>query len=74
MAHRIARMLIGCGVGLLLVVPACRDHVTLPRTLPPIEVHFSPKGGCTEAVVKEIGCRQERHPGPSVQLQRSANP
>ncbi len=25
-----------------------------PQTLPPIEVFFSPKGGCTEAVVKEI--------------------
>ena len=24
------------------------------KTLPPIEVWFSPKGGCTEAVVKEI--------------------
>jgi phosphatidylserine/phosphatidylglycerophosphate/cardiolipin synthase-like enzyme len=23
-------------------------------TIPPIEVHFSPKGGCTEAIVKEI--------------------
>jgi phosphatidylserine/phosphatidylglycerophosphate/cardiolipin synthase-like enzyme len=26
----------------------------LPNTLPPIEVHFSPHGGCTEAVVREI--------------------
>jgi len=25
-----------------------------PDALPPIEVYFSPKGGCTEAVVKEI--------------------
>lgn len=27
-------------------------------TLPPIEIYFSPKGGCTEAVVKEIGAAQ----------------
>ena len=25
-----------------------------PRTLPPIAVHFSPKGGCTEAIIAEI--------------------
>ena len=25
-----------------------------PQTLPPVDVHFSPKGGCTEAVVKGI--------------------
>ena len=25
-----------------------------PKTLPPVEVRFSPSGGCTEAVVKEI--------------------
>ncbi len=26
----------------------------MPENLPPIEVHFSPKGGCTEAIVAEI--------------------
>jgi phosphatidylserine/phosphatidylglycerophosphate/cardiolipin synthase-like enzyme len=26
----------------------------LPATLPPIEVYFSPQGGCTEAVVREL--------------------
>lgn len=25
-----------------------------PVSLPPIEIHFSPRGGCTETVVKEI--------------------
>jgi phosphatidylserine/phosphatidylglycerophosphate/cardiolipin synthase-like enzyme len=25
-----------------------------PRVLPPIEVYFSPKGGCTDAIVREI--------------------
>jgi phosphatidylserine/phosphatidylglycerophosphate/cardiolipin synthase-like enzyme len=42
----------------LLLIPACRaqeDAAAAPnRTLPPIEVYFSPKGGCTEAVVKEL--------------------
>jgi phosphatidylserine/phosphatidylglycerophosphate/cardiolipin synthase-like enzyme len=37
---------------LLLLVPACRPRD--PQSLPPIEVRFSPKGGCTEAVVEEI--------------------
>ena len=37
---------------LLLLVPACQTQE--PPSLPPIEVHFSPRGGCTEAVVKEI--------------------
>ncbi len=36
----------------LVVVPACQTRQ--PQSLPPIEVHFSPKGGCTEAVVEEI--------------------
>jgi len=26
----------------------------LPAALPPVEVYFSPKGGCTEAVVREL--------------------
>jgi len=25
-----------------------------PKPLPPIDIHFSPKGGCTEAIVKEL--------------------
>ncbi len=36
----------------LIFVPACQMQE--PQSLPPIEVHFSPRGGCTEAVVKEI--------------------
>lgn len=38
---------------LLLLVPAC-EQPQAPGSLPPIEVHFSPHGGCTEAVVNEI--------------------
>jgi phosphatidylserine/phosphatidylglycerophosphate/cardiolipin synthase-like enzyme len=37
------------------LIPACQAQDTSqPTTLPPIEVFFSPKGGCTEAVVKEL--------------------
>ncbi len=48
-------------VALLLLVlhsPGCQAQDTSQpppaRSLPPIEVYFSPKGGCTEAVVKEL--------------------
>ena len=36
--------------------PGCQAQDTSPpsTTLPPIQVFFSPKGGCTEAVVKEL--------------------
>jgi len=37
---------------ILFFLPSCQPQG--PRTLPPIEVRFSPKGGCTEAVVREI--------------------
>jgi phosphatidylserine/phosphatidylglycerophosphate/cardiolipin synthase-like enzyme len=37
---------------LLFFLPSCQPQG--PRTLPPIEVHFSPKGGCTEAIVQEL--------------------
>lgn len=37
---------------LVLFLPACQPQG--PRTLPPIEVCFSPKGGCTEAIVREL--------------------
>ena len=36
----------------MLLVPACQTQE--PQSLPPIEVRFSPRGGCTEAVVQEI--------------------
>ena len=40
---------------LLCLLPACQAQDTShPTTLPSIEVFFSPKGGCTEAVVKEL--------------------
>jgi phosphatidylserine/phosphatidylglycerophosphate/cardiolipin synthase-like enzyme len=38
---------------LLLFLPLCQAQ-ELPKALPPIEVYFSPHGGCTEAVVKEL--------------------
>ncbi len=38
---------------LLATVPACSQS-WVPGSLPPIEVYFSPHGGCTEAVVNEI--------------------
>jgi phosphatidylserine/phosphatidylglycerophosphate/cardiolipin synthase-like enzyme len=55
---RLARL--GLVVLLLCSVAACnRDpFADLPRTLPPMEVYFSPEGGCTEAVVREIDAAQ----------------
>ena len=45
-------------LGLLFacLVPGCQAQDTSqpPTTLPSVEVFFSPKGGCTEAVVKEL--------------------
>jgi phosphatidylserine/phosphatidylglycerophosphate/cardiolipin synthase-like enzyme len=43
---------------LLLFLPACQPAG--PQTLPPIEVYFSPRGGCTEAVVQEIDAAKTR--------------
>jgi len=37
-----------------LLVPASLVAQAPTQSPPPIEVHFSPKGGCTEAVVKEL--------------------
>jgi phosphatidylserine/phosphatidylglycerophosphate/cardiolipin synthase-like enzyme len=41
---------------LLLLSPlwGCSPQGGLPQTLPPLEIYFSPHGGCTEAVVREI--------------------
>jgi phosphatidylserine/phosphatidylglycerophosphate/cardiolipin synthase-like enzyme len=41
------------------VACALRVYNPIPRRLPPIEVYFSPRGGCTDAVVREI--RAARH-------------
>jgi len=45
-------------ITLLLLAPGCRAQDAPQgqqvQTLPPISVYFSPNGGCTEAVVKEI--------------------
>lgn len=40
---------------LFLSAILCLAQQALAQSLPPIEVHFSPKGGCTEAVVRELG-------------------
>ena len=42
------RTRIGLPVLLVLLLPACQ------RSDPTVEVHFSPKGGCTDAVVAEL--------------------
>jgi phosphatidylserine/phosphatidylglycerophosphate/cardiolipin synthase-like enzyme len=41
---------------LLLLVPFCQaqEPPKVQQPLPPIEVYFSPTGGCTEAVVREL--------------------
>jgi phosphatidylserine/phosphatidylglycerophosphate/cardiolipin synthase-like enzyme len=42
---------------LLLSIPSCQaqEQPKVPPAFPPIKIYFSPQGGCTEAVVKEIG-------------------
>jgi len=40
---------------LVLHAPACQAQDISPTSLLPIQVYFSPKGGCTEAVVTELG-------------------
>jgi phosphatidylserine/phosphatidylglycerophosphate/cardiolipin synthase-like enzyme len=43
------------GLTFLCLFPACHAQDTSqPTTLPPVQVYFSPKGGCTEAVVREL--------------------
>jgi phosphatidylserine/phosphatidylglycerophosphate/cardiolipin synthase-like enzyme len=42
---------------LFFILPGC-DNAGSSRPLPPIEVHFSPKGGCTDAIVAEINSAQ----------------
>jgi phosphatidylserine/phosphatidylglycerophosphate/cardiolipin synthase-like enzyme len=46
---------------LLLFLPSCQaqEPPKAPQSLPPIEVYFSPKGGCTEAVVKELNAAKD---------------
>jgi phosphatidylserine/phosphatidylglycerophosphate/cardiolipin synthase-like enzyme len=36
-----------------------QQATALPKTLPPIEVFYSPHGGCTDAVVREIAAAQK---------------
>ena len=44
----------------VLRVPGCQAQQEVSQTsLPPIQVYFSPKGGCTEAVVKELDAAKE---------------
>lgn len=41
-------------VCICVLLPCGCDNTFSSRPLPPIEVYFSPKGGCTEAIVGEI--------------------
>ena len=42
-------------IAILVVARQEQGLIYGQQALPPIEVYFSPKGGCTEAVVKELG-------------------
>lgn len=50
------RLLLVSPLILLAAFPACemRNPPRALQDLPPVEVYFSPKGGCTEAVVNEL--------------------
>jgi len=41
---------------LLTACTACGQLLSAesPQPIPPIEVYFSPKGGCTDAIIKEV--------------------
>jgi phosphatidylserine/phosphatidylglycerophosphate/cardiolipin synthase-like enzyme len=43
-----------------LIYQKINQRVGLPGTLPPIEIYFSPHGGCTEAVVQEINAAKTK--------------
>ncbi len=45
-------LLVAALVALVAAIPMCRQQ---PATTPSIEVYFSPRGGCTDAVVRQIG-------------------
>jgi phosphatidylserine/phosphatidylglycerophosphate/cardiolipin synthase-like enzyme len=46
---------------ILCCLTACQPAHSQPPPVPPaIEVHFSPHGGCTDAVVKELGNAKSR--------------
>ena len=50
-------------LALLLFVPACRAQEApqgqQAQSLPPIQVYFSPNGGCTDAAVREINAAKD---------------
>jgi len=46
-------------LALVLFLPSCQAQEQPQPSLPPIEVYFSPKGGCTEAVVKELNAAKK---------------
>jgi phosphatidylserine/phosphatidylglycerophosphate/cardiolipin synthase-like enzyme len=49
------RLVLVLGLVFVCLPPACQvQDTSQPTSLPAIEVYFSPKGGCTEAVVKEV--------------------
>jgi phosphatidylserine/phosphatidylglycerophosphate/cardiolipin synthase-like enzyme len=54
------------GIVLVSLLLGCQQRLdgtdrpqSVPQTSPPIEVHFSPSGGCTEAVVRELNAANE---------------
>ena len=57
-----------CSALLLCACLGCeRDPLAgLPKTLPPMEVYFSPDGGCTDAAVREIDAAKNERLRPGV--------
>jgi phosphatidylserine/phosphatidylglycerophosphate/cardiolipin synthase-like enzyme len=57
MAFPFAKMLVLAPLASLFLSGSCGPQEKVPRTLksPSWQVYFSPKGGCTEAVVEELG-------------------
>ena len=55
------RLAVTLCLAIACLVPACHAQDTSQpvTTIPAVEVFFSPKGGCTEAVVKELNAARE---------------
>jgi hypothetical protein len=61
------RLLLALGLGFACLLPGCQapDISQTPTSLPPVQVYFSPKGGCTDAVVKELNAAKTCVLGPT---------